>query len=514
MKRILSIILCLTFFAAAFSCYSAAAASAEESSPAGAQPAAVGSSEGETLHVPRIRIVTEEGNGTTLQKEDGYVNAAIEITDTDGTVISDSVSFKVRGNGTALASIKKKAYTFKFSKKRDVLGLGKGKKWALLANAMDVSLLRTSVAMDLAQKMGIRYTSDSRMVEVWVDGSFRGLYLLIEPIQEGKDRVNIDIEGSGGMKDFLLEREASRTDADVTYIKVGGIRLAISEPETPTAEQVAYITGVMTNVVNTMQNGTEEEIRAVVDIDSFAKFYLLNEYVKTPDFDFSSVFFYYQDGKFCAGPPWDYDHSLGSCSEIDLYTEANRADGLYADNMHFYKFLCQYDWFMDEAKKVFTQNRDYIESIALDGGLIDALAAEYSEEIERNYTLTEWKVTRHWSYYQRKPLPTYQENLDFLKSWCQARVAWMDEYFTIEAEPLTYMIGDADGDGSITVFDATIIQRLLVNLEEDDGMIALRGDADGDGLSVFDATEIQRWLVGLTSDIPIGETAAVPYLQG
>ena len=60
----------------------------------------------------------------------------------------------------------------------------------------------------------------------------------------------------------------------------------------------------------------------------------------------------------------------------------------------------------------------------------------------------------------------------------------------------TYLKGDTDGDGIVTVIDATKIQRLLVDLETDkDGMMTLRGNVHGDELDILDATYIQRFLV-------------------
>ena len=125
--------------------------------------------EGENLDVPQIRITTENGNGTTLQKEDGYQNATISITDTDGSVLSDSVQFKVRGNTTAMKTVLKKAYTFKFGKKKNVLGMGSGKKWSLIANAFDPTLLRNYTAFELARELGLEYTSNQKFVELFHD---------------------------------------------------------------------------------------------------------------------------------------------------------------------------------------------------------------------------------------------------------------------------------------------------------------------------------------------------------
>ena len=50
------------------------------------------------MTVPQIRVTTENGNGTALQKEDGYQNAQITITDTDGSVLTNNCQLKVRGN--------------------------------------------------------------------------------------------------------------------------------------------------------------------------------------------------------------------------------------------------------------------------------------------------------------------------------------------------------------------------------------------------------------------------------
>ena len=225
------------------------------------------------LNVPKIEINTEDGNGTKLQKTDGYVNAQISITDTDGTVLNKSVLLKVRGNSTALESIEKKSFNFKFDKKTEVLGMGAGKKWALVANCFDPTLLRNYLVFDFAQKLGLPYTSEQLYAELWLDGEYRGCYTVYEPVQEGKDRVDIDIESNGGKKDFLIEYEATRNEADITYINVGGLRFAVSEPEEPDSEQLSYIKAVMTDIINTLKSGNEKEIRKNIGIDSFSKLY-------------------------------------------------------------------------------------------------------------------------------------------------------------------------------------------------------------------------------------------------
>ena len=255
------------------------------------------------MTVPRVYVTTDDGNGNTIEKADGYVGANVKIEDVDGSVLEDKASFKVRGNSTALAE--KKPFTFKFSKKKDVLGMGKGKKWALLANCFDPTLMRNYIAFDIAHELGIDYTSNQKYVELWVDGVFKGCYTLMEPVQQGKDRVDIDIESNNGMKDFLIEYEYNREEEGVTYIKSNGYRFALSEPEEPTAEQLEYIQEKVDIMTAAMVSKNYDRITEVVDIVSFAKLYLLNEFVKNVDSNYSSVFYYYKDGTFYAGPPWD-----------------------------------------------------------------------------------------------------------------------------------------------------------------------------------------------------------------
>ena len=496
LKRILSLLLAAVLILSAFTVFSVAA-SAEAATPA----------------YPQVRITTENGNGATLQKADGAVNASITITGTDGSVLSDSVSFKVRGNSTAFPSVAKKAYNFKFEKKKDVLGMGKGKKWVLLANAFDPTLMRNYLAFDLARTMGLAYTSEQRYVELWVDGSYRGCYVLMEPVQQGKDRVDIDVESNNGMKDFMIEREHSRTEDDVTYFKTDGVRFAVSEPEAPDAEQLAYIRSTMDDIMATIKSGDRDAISAKIDVPSFVRYYLLNELYKTVDFDFSSVFFYYKDGVLYAGPAWDYDLAAGNVnSSYSAVAKASSVtDGLFAAERHLYRYLCSYDWFTEEIRTTYRGYYDEFEALYAEGGLMDGLLAAYGELFDRNFTDAGWRPSKWGLNVQMRPLATFDANVDYLRGWLKDRNEWLADYYRIfeepPVEPVAYLLGDADGDGGVTILDATKIQRVLADLDtDDDGSIALRGNVSGAELDILDATLIQRYLAGLEIGAPVGET--------
>lgn len=490
MKKLLTVLLCLVI---ALSCILSVSA---ESTYA--------SNDYEMLNVPQIRVVTENSNGTKLEKSDGYVNAEIQINGVDGSVIEDAVQFKVRGNTTAMVGITKKAFTFKFDEKKNVLNLGEGKKWALLANTFDPTLLRNLVVNNIAHELDLPYTSNQQVVELWVDNSYRGCYTLYEPVEKGKDRVDIDIDSNNGMKDFLIEYEAERFEEDVTYFTVEDLRFISSEPEEPTDEQLNYITQTMDDIVQTLKTGTREEIEQVIDVDSFAKYYLLNEYVKDLDFDMSSVFFFYKDSKLYAGPAWDYDLTAGNIGYVYATSRNGKAavpTGEHATDKNIYKYICDKDWFMQEAKILYQKNFELFSTIHTDGGMIDTLYQEYSEIFARNYAPGCWPVSWRWTNLQKEPFATYEENLDFLKNWYKERHEWVNGYFDV----YTNILGDSDCDQYISIFDATSIQRHLASLPVD-AFSNEAADVDMDSsISVMDATIIQKHLAKHEITQPVGK---------
>ena len=83
--------------------------------------------------------------------------------------------------------------------------MGKAKKWTLLANYYDPTLIRSKFCLDLAEKLGLEATPGHHRVEVWIDGSYSGMYLLIEKIEADDNKVNIKTKNG----DFLIEMDTS-----------------------------------------------------------------------------------------------------------------------------------------------------------------------------------------------------------------------------------------------------------------------------------------------------------------
>ena len=73
------------------------------------------------------------------------------------------------------------------------------------------------------------------------------------------------------------------------------------------------------------------------------------------------------------------------------------------------------------------------------------------------------------------------------------------------------ILGDVDGDGEISITDATFIQRYTVGIKTPVTVTASVADVDGDhAVTVMDASHLQRWMVNVSDSCPISKPVAEP----
>ena len=245
--------------------------------------------------IPRMEI---DLNGVTLEEiyENGknikYLGNNVIFTDGDKKEEYEDVEIKGRGNAT-WAQIKK-PLQIKFKQKVDLLGLGPRKKWILLANYMDWTNLRTDTA------------------ELFVDDDYQGLYYLTRGIEIGKNAV--DLRDPYGV---LVELDNVYGQAEELYYVTGNgehltVKDAVNEDNIATAMEdfVANFNALE----EAIKNHDYGAIRELIDVKSFAEYYLIEELTLNMDAYFTSQYFY-KDGlndKIHAGPAWDFDMSFNN----------------------------------------------------------------------------------------------------------------------------------------------------------------------------------------------------------
>lgn len=399
--------------------------------------------------VPKIFITTQ----TNVTRD--YCAAAVRVIDKKGGTepeLSDTgAKVKIRGNSTSSGA--KKPFNIKFSSKTDLLGMGRNKKWCLLANCYEKTLLRNQTVLDFSAAIGLAYTPKYRVCDVYLNEKFLGSYLVTDAIGASKTRVDIDTDAN----EFILERD-SYTDEGTTYFTtdIYGIRFGINEPDKQTAEQKAWLFDFVAKAERALAGGSLEEIEKYFDVDSMVDFYIVLEYFKNVDVGTGSTRFYIKNGRIYGGPVWDFDLSAGNCSS-DYYrdynnigTSGNSWEGLWCECMWFRPLLSM-PFVREKVAARYAELQDEIINLYADNTLgrnyIDRMLAKYGESFRRNYKEAGWSDSVRYNVFERTPDKGYEANLAYYRAWLEKRNEWLKAEWGID-DKITLLPGSgARADG-------------------------------------------------------------------
>lgn len=278
----------------------------------------------------RVFITTPDGVGIT-SKTDWLKNATIRIVDEDGKE-DLNVTTSIRGRGNTTWTYPKKPYAIKLDSKAEVLGMPKHKRWVLLANWMDRTLLRNDVAFEMARRV-MAWAPRGRFVELYLNGVHQGNYYLCEQIKVDKNRVNIDeldedtdfsnpSQISGG---YILEFDeyGQFDEPNFFWSKIididDGTPVTIKEPDEEVITShyhpgFLYIQNYVYNVEDILEADKNtltrwNEIEKLIDVNSYVDWWLVHELSGNlePNQPRSCYMYKKRDGKLYAGPVWDFD---------------------------------------------------------------------------------------------------------------------------------------------------------------------------------------------------------------
>ncbi len=181
--------------------------------------------------------LTIDTNNTPINSKDVYTNCKVSMnTDNPDFCFTDATAgIRIRGNSTA--GYAKKPFRIKFNSKRNLLGMNSGaecKSWVLLAEWLDDSFLRNTMALSMASMMLGEYHSDWRYVSVTINGSFEGVYVLAEQSQINENRIDIEEAGAQSnslMSGYLYELDSSGPFVEGYHFKIYYDNLGIYDLE-------------------------------------------------------------------------------------------------------------------------------------------------------------------------------------------------------------------------------------------------------------------------------------------
>lgn len=352
------------------------------------------------------------------------------------TIISDdgllSEPGTTRERGNASRSFPKKPWRIKFDKKQRVLDApGKAKKWTLLNNYGDKTLMRNLLAFELSRRLGMPYTPYGTAVDVLLNGEYKGCYQLCDQVEVNKNRVNIeemtpqDNSGTELTGGYFIEIDAYADQEASHFYSSKGNPVTIKSPDEDsiTTQQKTYIRQRFNNM--------ESNWRTYLDLNTFLRHFLVGELSGNTD-TYWSVFMYKDrdDKMFYTGPVWDFD--LAFENDNRTYPVNNKRDYIYrsggscAGNM---------ETFVDNIVVRNANARAQLYEIwdeARQGGLTEENMVAFIDSLEQaldqsqQLNFTRWPIMN--TYVHQNPVlwGSYKAEVQNVHRFMKERIAWMD----------------------------------------------------------------------------------------
>ncbi len=387
----------------------------------------------------------ENGTGTGLPIVAILTDGSVPITSKEkwlpGRIVFDpqesdypalAVNMEAKGRGNNTWRLPKKPYAIKLAEKNPVLGMKKHKRWVLLANASDRTLMRNRASFEIGRRTALPWTPDSRFVEVILNGEYRGSYLLCEQIRIDANRVNIaemkaeDTDGDAVTGGYLLEFDRYYDEINKFRTTYRDLPVNIKEPDEEVlgAQQRKYITEYVNHVEELLYAGStiDKSYTDHIDIDSFIDWWIVVELTHNRDSRLPGSCYMYKDrgGKLCAGPLWDFDLQTFKASTSFLLTEYELSDfsSPHGDRSLWYKRLFSDPDFKARAKQRWQSYKASFDGIA---DFIDAEAAALQPSAAANWAM--WTLDSGPN--QDESL-TWEEAVTKMRTSYLTRLQWMD----------------------------------------------------------------------------------------
>ncbi|MDE5930896.1 MAG: CotH kinase family protein [Lachnospiraceae bacterium] len=256
--------------------------------------------------LPVICLTTASGSMEAVNADKEYSEAGfMEVYGADGNLETAVKVERLSGRGNTSWDAAKKSYAVKLADAEDILGMGAEKTWVLCANYYDGAYIRNQIGFEIARESGMQFTPEERFVELYINDEYAGLYQIMEKIKISKNRVDIG-------NDYLLEVDYIERSVGEPYILLGNEQpVVVHEPEKDCdLESVQRFFDAFTTA---MENGNTAEAMDRLDVESFAKRFVMEEILQDMDFGYTSQYLYLdlKNGILHDGPLWDLDNTMG-----------------------------------------------------------------------------------------------------------------------------------------------------------------------------------------------------------
>ena len=442
------------------------------------------------------------------------------------------VALRYRGSSSFTMS-DKKPYSFRpldkpleeggTKKKVNILGMGKDNNWALLAPYADKSLMRDLLAFEISRPW-MEYTPKGKFCELFLDGTYYGVYALTEVVSNGKHRLNLPDPGidddqiTGG---YIME--VNRTEGEVTHIskyhpvsnsgtpytnKIINFQYKSPDYEDLSQEQVDYITSRIDLMDKTLWNYRPTAATSYanfIDVTNFIDYQLAQELGHNVDaYRLSGKFFKRRDSvdQRFKMVVWDMNLAYGNAD----YYEGWRTDTwIYKNNNILNQSgdeqLIPFWWYKLNTSPEYTEAlkarwAQYRRSNLRQDrvmALVDSLAHVLTANGAESRNSKAWPRWGEYVWPNYYVADRFTDEVAWLKQWLSDRIAWMDSQLGFD--PNAFLRGDVNGDDNVNISDITsLIDYLLSGNATDINVSAADCNQDG-SVNISDVTALIDYLL-------------------
>lgn len=384
--------------------------------------------------LPAVYLTTGEAVASRTALVGGTFELKIgERTLYDPGLSTGALPMKIRGRGTSSWEWPKKPYLVKLDKHASLFGLPKAKDWVLRPSYSDESLIRDHLASVMGRTLGnLGYVPRTVLVDVYLNGAYRGVYVLSEQIEAKAGRVTLDVSpaedtgylieiGGGGDNDAAGRDYFNTESFNFAYV-------IDPKPGVRTAAQMRFITDYVrkADAAVIALTGYEDYI----DIPSLIDWFILHELTYNLDSSFRRSCFMTKNtgGKLKMGPPWDFDLAFGNHFRYNntpnVWASVSREDGYVG--VTWMDHLLKDPNFTAQLKARWNQ---------VGAGLVRTALNEI-DLCEKVIDLSQKENFKTWNTLGSKTafepgniagITTYAGKLQQLRSFLATRKAWMDK---------------------------------------------------------------------------------------
>lgn len=347
---------------------------------------------------------------------------------------------EIKGRGNSSWKMPKKSYQIKLSSQKSLFGMEAAKKWLLISNYADASLMRNRLMYDLAGQL-MDHVPDSCYVDLWINETYLGNYLLCEKVEIAEGRI--DLKNQKGLLAeidnfyYYEENESFQSQVSGSHFVLKDSKADDLEKEDSIAREAFLEFEDYINRFEALlykKDKDWEQIFAMIDTESFIKYYFLEELAANSDSCRTSVYLY-KDGpedKLHMGPVWDFDKAVGYSMRgkyggnptADYVRDIEEYMGTGKD-VTWYSELFQIPEFREEAKTLY---REQIEKVfSTSGDLIDSYFTEIRLSAKKNYET--WDISDIPLHCDHDPYEytAWEDSVDDLKQWTESRASYLSE---------------------------------------------------------------------------------------